>query len=875
MNSRSRVNTLLLFSLTICLLSSISPGLSAAQELIAEYSYPPHRWMTPIGLEGDWHKPLVDQTGALVYDNGPGPYAIPHTRIGASIKGATRTGLQQTIRDPRIPIVETNLTYGSTTLVSHALSVVPYHDWQSDGTNNGNLTSHRSNGVVNAQGWASPPADTDPAFRSVAYGTNRPILYSIRVPEGARRTVVLGFADSYREKDSPVKRLMDLIVEGAPRKTIDVVSRTGQNAPEVEFFEAVDENKDGILDLRVEANLATVDGNIFISAIWVFDSEETVTPAMVVSGAASSRAETYIDCGRDEQLLTLPPRTDILHVRAHTPTDSVVVRVETGRLLSVSGSELLFNDSPYVRTAPAADRTVLTEDGAMLIFKPTTSPITVAVFTESSQQPASGVPDFNAQKGRLEAHWLDSSRFPWDKIVVPDSTIQAIFDGSIRTIYQLAERVDGILQTQPGPSVYRGLWASNQPRAGRALTHLGDYATTRSSLRSTFRFQQDNGQILILTPSTLLKETGLTIHATYLHARMSRDKDFLESYWDNLYNAAKWIIDARTQTTDSTALNFGLMPSGTSDGGVGGIIPEYTTVYWGLLALRSMADAATWLGKEEESRFFEREYADFMSAFRRGIERDMKQDEHGNWFLPVRMEFDPEKHYPQRSQTQFSHMVYPGRLFPKDDPLVTGNMGMLEDAPKAQGITLTTGWLTNGLQPFVQNTEASARLYLGQVDSTIQELYDIANHAAPTHIWIEEQRPAHLATKATGDVPHSSAAAEYINLVRYIIAMEEGDELHLLKGVPVTWISPGAKLEANRIPTEFGALTMRLSVSEDGESARLTVDSENDTDRDIHVLVHLRSLIQAGYGLRGSSTTPSVWGFAAGQSVVLDFERAN
>lgn len=858
------------------LLSIAAPVLfdnvNQAQNLRADYSYSPHRWMTPLGLEGDWHKPLVDQTGALVYDNGPGPYAIPHTRIAASILSADAASYDQTMHNPRVPVIETRSDYHENILTTRALSAIPQHSWMEDGNfQPGRVQRH--NGVVYARGWASPPAGTDPAFSSVAYGTNRLILYSIRVPENAERTVVLGFADSYREKGSAVKRLMDLTAEGAPVKTIDVVSRTGQNAPEVEFFEARDENSDGFIDIRVDANLATVDGNIFISAIWLFEKEVTITTDEVISGKATPYADVYVDCGREDQLLQLPPRTDLLYIEPTASTDSIVVTVDTGRRLSIAGSEILYNKSPYVRTDPVADRISLNDDGAILYFPPESEPITVAVFTESHHLPASGVPDFETESTRLYEYWMDSDRFPWDKIVVPDSTIQAIFDGSIRTIYQLAERVDGQLQTQPGPSVYRGLWASNQPRAGRALTHLGDFSTPRSSLKSTFRHQKENGQILILTPPTLLKETGLTIHATYLHARMSRDREFLESYWDQLVEAATWIIDARKQTTDSTALNFGLMPSGTSDGGVGGIIPEYTTVYWGLLALRNMADAATWLGKPREAREYEKEFADFMAAFRRGVERDSKEDASGNSFLPVRMEFDPEKHYPQRSQTQFSHMVYPGRLFSKNDPLVVGNMGMLEDAPKAQGITLTTGWLANGLQPFVQNTEASARLYLGQVDSTIQELYDIANHAAPTHIWIEEQRPVHLATKATGDVPHSSAAAEYINLVRYLIIMEDGERLDLLKGVPSQWLAAGGILEANDVPTEYGQLNLRVSVSEDRSQARLQVASENDANDEIDVFVHLRGFKQAGFVLPGGQPLPDLWGMKMGDSLDLNFER--
>ncbi|NND71891.1 MAG: hypothetical protein HKN43_09955 [Rhodothermales bacterium] len=845
------------------------------QELELDYRYPPPRWMTPIGLPGDWHKPLVDQTGALLYDFGPGPYATASTRISVDVEGDTLISRSQTIDNPRVPIIATKSVFGQTRTVSEALSVLPDHDWIHEGDSYSG-DAYRSNGINGSSAWANAPKPVDPAFQSVAYGTNRPIYYRLRVPPGSKRTVVLGFTDPYRIKGHHVTRIMDLSVEGAAVQTLDVVNQAGQNQPVAISFAGIDANENGWIEIRIDANISTIDGNIFVSGIWVFEPDMDIDQDALIRGELTGIAEMHVDCGRDQQLLTRRSRVDLMRVRmqADSAKANLVIRVQTRRDLKTdSDGRLHFGKVPFVESIPPPDHIRQTEAGWELRFPENTRDIVVRVTTEGLIEDSRTEPDFDEERLRVKDYWLGTATIPFNKITIPDSSMQALFEGSIRTMYQLAERVDGVLQTQPGPSVYRGLWVSNQPRVGRALTHLGDYETPRSSFEATFSHQEDDGQILVLTPPTLLKETGIAVHSIYLHARMTRDKEFLEAYWPKLVAAADWLIESRKRTTDSTALNFGLMPSGTSDGGVGGIIPEYTTVYWSLQALKNMADGAAWLDRQQESLRFDGEFASFMSAFRKAARRDLKRDQDGNWFLPIRMEFDSEKHVPQRSQTQFSHIVYPGRLFSKDDPIVTGNMAMLAAAPRDEGLTLSTGWLDGGVQPFIQNTEASARLYLGQAERVQQELYAIANHAAPTHVWIEEQRPGTGRRRSTGDVPHSSASAEFVNLIRYMVAMEDDRGLELLKGIPHTWIFPGALLILDDVPTEFGNLTLSLVVAEDGRSANLNVSAVSGEGSSGGVTVYLSSLKQHGFRLPGGVELPDMWGTEWGHELSIEMIR--
>lgn len=845
-----------------------------------DYRFEPPLWHTPIGLPGDWHKPLVDETGALVYDFGPGPYARPNTRVGFSYAEGDPAVSGQTIKDPRVPIVVTERAGGLGSIATESFALMPDPGWERVDASVYAGPVRRLNGLNSCLGWATPSDPVDRAFQNVAVATNRPLIYRVQIPVGEARKVVLGLADPYRERGHRVKRVMILAVEGAAEQVVDVVDQVGQNVPLVVSFDAVDENEDGWIDIELRAARDTVDGNLFLNVLWVFGAKERIDEDRLIRGELSAQAEHYIDCGRDPELLTRSARQEVIEARFESEGGTPILEVTTRRVLEFDGATgaLISDGDPFIHTRPRAVEAIRTETGWQLMLPEGTREAVAMVSRNRSQVGMTDWRDLDEERARLARYWRDDSGLPWNTITVSDQGIQTLLEGCIRTMYQLTERVDGKLQSQPGPSVYRGLWVSNQPRVCRALAHLGDFETARSSLAQTWRFQEGSGRIVVLTPPILLKETGTAMEAIWQHARLSRDREFLESYWPAMKRAGEWIRWAREQVTDAEALNFGLMPAGMSDGGVGGIIPEYTSVYWNLLGTKNLVAAAAWLGEFEEAARYEVEYQDFETAFRKAAARDLSQDKQGNWYLPIPMAFDSATQQAQRSMTQFSYMVYPGRLFARDDPLVFGNMAMLADVPRAEGLLVDTGWLDGGVQPFIECIRAGARLYLGDVEQAQQTLYAVANHAAPTHVWIEEQIPGTGPRKATGDVPHSSGSSEFINLVRYFVAIEDGDHLDLLKGMPPEWIFPGARIEMKSAPTEFGELSMKLTVSDDGRETILQVEPlEGPFGATASgaggLRIHLNALKALGFEQVEGGDLPDVWGAGWGTEVKIRMNR--
>jgi hypothetical protein len=422
-----------------------------------------------------------------------------------------------------------------------------------------------------------------------------------------------------------------------------------------------------------------------------------------------------------------------------------------------------------------------------------------------------------ASRDRAVAYW-ENVALSYDRVQVPDAGIQALIDSSIRNIWQAREIKDGLPAFQVGPTCYRGLWIVDGAFLLEAATMLGAGDQARSGVAYEMKYQQPDGAIRVI--KNYHKENGIVIWTCVRHAQLTQDKAWLESMWPDLERIAEYIKQLRVRTyKNDSPLDDGLNPPGFPDGGIGGNHYEYTNSYWNLVGLRAFVQAARWLGKSEQAAVWQGEYDDFMAAFRRASARDMRSDEHGNRYLPARMD---GKDLPQRGQWAFCHAVYPGQIFPADDALVAGNMAMLE-ATEREGMVYGTGWDKTGIWNYFASFYGHAWLWQGNGRKAAQSLYAFANHAAPMLVWREEQSLKGQKYRKVGDMPHNWASAEFIRLTVHMLALDRDNELHLFEGLPKEWVRAGMVTRLNGVATPFGKLYLTLKVDDSGKTARLKV----------------------------------------------------
>jgi len=452
----------------------------------------------------------------------------------------------------------------------------------------------------------------------------------------------------------------------------------------------------------------------------------------------------------------------------------------------------------------------------------------------------------DAQQARqnCQTFW-ETIDLPYGRITVPDKNIQALIDSSIRNIWQAREIKNGMPAFQVGATCYRSLFIVDGSFILEAATIIGAGQDTRAGVEFMLSFQQDDGRFEIL--SRYHKENGIVLWTCVRHAMLTQSKDWLKSVWPKLEKTVAYIKHLRQLSyEDDTMLNDGLMPPGYPDGGIGwGNHYEYTNVYWNLLGLKAIIQAARWIGSDQQADEWQQEYDDFYATFRKAAERDMRYDIHGNRYLPILMTIEDrvlknahDWYYPCKAQWSFCQGVYPGQLFDKDDALVKGNLDMLATYKK-EGMIATTGWTTEGIWNYFASFYGHALLWQGNGRGAAEQLYAMANHASPLLAWLEEQEYRDTKNRSGGgDMPHNWASAEFIRLAMHLLALDRSRELHLFEGLPVEWTRPGMVTRLDGAVTPFGPLTAIVQISDDGTSAKLNVKPLSDASCE-KIVVHL------------------------------------
>ncbi len=323
---------------TAVLLLAANSGLRAQ----VESPYPPQRWFSAIHFVDDWQKTMVDEGGALAYDFGPGPYVHAQTLVRVRTAGVELVRTHQGFADPRVPVLTTRFEGDGVTSEQVAFAVrQPIEDTPPP------TAFRRLGGLAGSAAWVIADRPADPAFRAVAWGTAREIRYQLRVPTRARRTVVLGFADSYRTPGG-LYRGLDLRVEGAAQRNFDAMASGVTNEPQAVAFDAGDEDGDGWLDVAVAVPEDTGDTNVYLNAIWTFAPEVEVDLQRVIRGDATDAAEVYVDCGRDLARIASTHRFDVLEARFDGPDVAPIVEVDTRRGLQVRDGALVDRGRPHI-----------------------------------------------------------------------------------------------------------------------------------------------------------------------------------------------------------------------------------------------------------------------------------------------------------------------------------------------------------------------------------------------------------------------------------------------------------------------------------------------------------------------------------------------
>jgi hypothetical protein len=861
-----KVFTLLMLSLAVSFSSAWT------QDEPVDFRYSPSRYFAAICFPNDWLKTVVTENNGLGYDFGPGPYASPLTEITVRPAGENVTLTGHHLPDPKIPLIRASFQGAGSTMVQEAFAV-PL------GTKGASRThpkrdAERLQGWNGTVGWARPEGQADSAFRNAAWGVNRPILYRVPVRRGSEKLVALGICEPY--KWGPGTRILELRVEGAEPVIFDPLETGKKNEPHVLFFRGRDANGDGRLAIEAHAALASPDPNPFLNVFWVFPPEATVNAQDLITGRATRDAELYFDCGLEEERWQNELRADALitSFQGNRATPEIIVRSTRSLVFDSSSGMLLSDGKPFVVSRPRALNASLRENGWHILLPAGTTHLeTFALHGPWTKESVRLLPDGERTKASVVRFWQNEARLPQSRMIVPDSGIQYLLDANIRNLYQIGELVDGRQQFNPGPSVYRGLWVHDAVWHISALLYLGDATSARLALENLLRYQLPTGQIKVMAPHVMNRETPIVAYTMFRFARMTGDREWLASHWNSFERALSWIEERRRETLmDPASPGYGLFPPGFADGGLGGVGYEYASAYWGLIGFRAGVDAAIWMGKPAVAQRCQTQYDELMRSFRQAARRDMRMNEAGHWYLPLRVA-DTSGHVPpQQANWPLFDAQGIAHLFDPRDTLVTGTLAMLDDSTK-EGLPTNTGWLKDGLWPFFGSLEGITHTYQRDYAAAHRLLYAVANHASALGTWVEEQLPRSVGQKTSGDGSNATASALFIKQVRRLLMIERGDTLELLAGIPDSWCKPGATIAVNGCLTSFGNVRLTLSISGDGRRATAIVGGIGKAGDPGCSTLDMRGLRRAGFLSADGSPLPDCFTIEHGRSFRLSMGK--
>jgi hypothetical protein len=839
------------------------------------FSFPfsPARHLNAICLPDDWLKTLVTESGALAYDFGPGPYSRPLTEISVGLDGTPLTVTSQFYEDPVVPIAVTWSESPSVRVVTRAFSLIP-HSPTGSGFRLGDDRVTRRGGLNGAVAWCAPPPYADPAFRNVAWGTNRPIRYQVRVTPGAARRIAFGLCESYKQR--PGGRSIELRVEGAEPLTVDPLVDGERNRPYVYLVDGSDRNNDGLLEIGAWASPHSADPNILLNAIWVFPAGASVTPDGVMRGIYNNIAEVRVECGRELESSAPAPRLDAIRATFDAMDATPVIRIRSSRDLSFDSTRglVVSEHLPYCLSRPSPASARRSGDTLLLLLpRGTRSADLIVVHGGTGRERITSVPSLDHELVRVDSFWRVQSPVPRGRLRIPDQRLQYLLDASIRNVYQIRDIVDGGLQYQPGPTVYRGLWIGDVMFSGNISLMLGDCASVRGALEAALPLQSPDGQFRVLLPVEALAETPVVLLAVFRYAEFSGDTAWLRRHWQVVQRGMHWISNARGRTlVDPSAPYAGLMPPGFVDGGISHLTADYGSLWWAMIALEEGAAAARRIGYTEDARSWESLLHSFWVAFRARAPFDMKTDTGGHRYLPVAVADTMRGIPPQRGQYAFLLPLPYGRFFQSADTLmqaiIRGNLAML-DARTDEGIIAGSGWLQDGIWAWLGGIHAMAHHRMGHWVKAMELLQAFADHASPLGTWVEEQQPRSRGTRTTGDGSNAEAGAFFVQTVRNLLVCERADTLAFLAGFPQNWLGPGKQTVLRDGGTGMGDVSLEVTVSTDGRIARLVI---TPPARGIHSgipFLYCHALQDAGFLYSDGKPLPQHLLLKAGQETKL------
>lgn len=431
----------------------------------------------------------------------------------------------------------------------------------------------------------------------------------------------------------------------------------------------------------------------------------------------------------------------------------------------------------------------------------------------------------------FRAYWDDILR-PAERVQLPEARL---LDMRRAILAQLFINADGdIMPYGSDPGAYSGnLYGVEESFAMMALAQAGYQADTQRYLDGTY-----------LTPEFLVKvdeyakyadrhqqyRNGLQPHYAVSTYRLGRDRVWIEKHLPLLRECAEWTIAQRRETmvleNGEKPLHWGLLPKWSYGGDISEL--QCYGLYANFACWKGLVDTAWLLGELGDADTAERylaEAADYRLCIDRAVEGNYRPD-HQPPFLPLQLYAkDPVGNdYDQL----FYGMLLDLMPWPADHPQLRYLTDFLEQDNRLFCLMprFRRDVGAGGLDGLYGLGYMLSTLHQGRVPEFLLGFYGYLafNLERDTYAARETNliyagdlhaRSKYKVPDMSDPVPCSAAVA--LLYMRHMLVTEvpprEGvpsGELRLLAGAPRAWFRDGREIALDRMPTEYGEVSLRV-----------------------------------------------------------------
>jgi hypothetical protein len=399
------------------------------------------------------------------------------------------------------------------------------------------------------------------------------------------------------------------------------------------------------------------------------------------------------------------------------------------------------------------------------------------------------------------AVWLERTASYWRNLMAKAARIQVPCEKATQAmlashVCQLLVSDHGVLHG--GEGFYDEFYIRDGAYQVLELEEAGLFDAARKTMEAYLRAQRPDGRFE--TQKNQFDANGQAVWVLWQFWKITGDHAWLKRAYPQMRRAAEWTMQARRQAPADSPF-AGVLPNAVADGEFLWDGKHHIVGYdvWNLRGLLCTADAARELGERADVQRFQQEAEDYRRAI------DAAWQKTGlPWFPP-----SWEKVGTHWGNTE---VLWPTELFAKDDARVTALLAEVRQRHGGgfcEGAIRWTGSKEPAIHPYMSSYTTMSSLVRGEHDKFVEEFYWYLLHSTAAHAFPEGifygRRFAWSDT-----IPHATGAANYAFLLRHALIHEEGNELHLLLGMPDWWLEPGKEIRIDRAPTHFGVLGLRL-----------------------------------------------------------------